>query len=84
MQTICRFMALFMIFCGNCPFSTLQNMQKSNCWFYLMPSLEPILKSVGENGWFQSHFSAAGLAWNNFAEHFGEMAKNDSLRNLIV
>ena len=24
MQTICRFMALYVIFCGNCPFSALQ------------------------------------------------------------
>ena len=101
MQTICRFVARFYVFCGNCLFSALQNIQKSNywlsfilptlvmaklkqvwhcssdlmSWFYLMPSLEPILNSSGKKGWFQSHFSADGLLWNNFAERFCRMGK---------
>jgi len=48
-------------------------------WFYLTPSLEPILNSSGKKGWFQSHFSADGLPWNNFAERLCKVGKKNSL-----
>ena len=52
---------VFMFFCGKAMFMSRHLYLKMECWYYLMLSLEPIMKCNGWNGWFWNHISPVCL-----------------------
>ena len=68
----------------NTCFYNFQIPSKTNCWFYLPSSLEPILKCEGRDGWLLMRFSFWSLHHSNFAFDFVVVPRVSRLSDSIL